>query len=166
MGQRYTFKFLWIIFIAQAVAISFAFTLGTSKYAKADTIFNKKNKKNSYFKNGLTVGTLPPLKASPYVLVKPAIQTTSDKLLSNVQVYPNPIVDQMNLKYMVSRNTNVTIRLMDVLGNNVATLYSDRVETGEVKLVHDLKSNRLTSGFYFLKVTAGTESIIKRVTIL
>jgi len=166
MGQRYTFKFLWIIFIAQAVAISFAFTLGTSKYAKADTIFNKKNKKNSYFKNGLTVGTLPPLKASLYVPVKPAIQTTSDKLLSNVQVYPNPIVDQMNLKYMVSRNTNVTIRLMDVLGNNVATLYSDRVETGEVKLVHDLKSNRLTSGFYFLKVTAGTESIIKRVTIL
>jgi hypothetical protein len=166
MGQRYTFKFLWIVFIAQAITISFAFTLGTSKYVKADTIFNKKTKKTSYFKNGLTVGTLPPLKASPYVPVKPAVQTTSDKLLSNVQVYPNPIVDQMNLKYMVSRNTNVTIKLMDVLGNNVATLYSDRVETGEVKLVHDLKSNRLTSGFYFLKVTAGTESIIKRVTIL
>jgi hypothetical protein len=166
MGQRYTFKLLWIIFIAQAVVISFAFTLGSSKYAKADTIFNKKVKKTSYFKNGLTVGTLPPLKASPYAPVKPAVQTTSDKLLSNVQVYPNPIVDQMNLKYIVSRNTNVTIKLMDVLGNNVATLYSDRVETGEVKLVHDLKSNRLTSGFYFLKVTAGTESIIKRVTIL
>ncbi len=165
MGQRYTFKFLWIIFIAQAIAISFAFTLGTSKYVSADTIFNKKTKKTSYFKNGLTVGALPPLKPSTYTPVKPAVQTPSDKLLSNVQVYPNPVTDQMNLKYMVSRNAIVTIKLMDVLGNNVAN-HSERVESGENKFTMDLKTNKLTSGFYFLRVMVGSEFIIKRITIL
>jgi hypothetical protein len=55
---------------------------------------------------------------------------------------------------------------MDVLGNNVATLLSERVESGEQKFVRFLSSNKLTSGFYFLRVTVGTESIIKRITIL
>jgi hypothetical protein len=171
MGQRYTFNFLWIIIIAVAISVNFAFVYSQSKDVVRDTVSFRKAKpvqKQSYLKNGLTPPPIPQVKSSPYAInVKPNnTAASSDKLLSNVQIYPNLITDQINLKYMVSRNTNVTIKIMDVLGNTVATLFSDRVESGEQKFTHDLSSNRLTSGFYFLRVMVGTESVIKRITIL
>jgi hypothetical protein len=169
MGQRYTFNYLWITFIAWAIAINFAFTLGSGNAAVRDTVFPRKakpNQKNSYLKNGLQPGAMPPVKTSPYIIARPSIPVSTDKLLTNVQIYPNTITDQINLKYMVSRNSNVTIKIMDILGNNVATLFSDRVESGEKKFTYYLTSNRPTSGFYFLRVMVGTESVIKRITIL
>ena len=169
MGQRYTFNYLWMIIIAVAISINFAFTFGPGSGMSRDTIYLRKgkpNQKQSYFKNGLSTSALPQLKPSPYANIKPTLPVNTDKLLSNVQIYPNPITDQINIKYTVSRNSNVTIKIMDVLGNNVATLLSERVESGEQKFARLLSSNKLTSGFYFLRVTVGTESIIKRITIL
>ncbi|WP_345953064.1 T9SS type A sorting domain-containing protein [Mucilaginibacter sp. PAMB04168] len=169
MGQRYTFNHLWIILIASAMAINFAFAAGPGKDMRRDTIYVRKpkvNQKSSYLKNGISVASMPQVKPSPYSNIKPSVQTNTDKLLSNVQIYPVTVTDQITLKYMLSRNSNVTIKIMDVLGNNVATLFSDRVESGEKTFVHNIATNRLTSGFYFLRVMVGTESVIKRITIL
>ncbi|MVN93057.1 T9SS type A sorting domain-containing protein [Mucilaginibacter aquatilis] len=167
MGQRYTFNYLWITLIAAAISINFAFTLGLGSHAKADTIYARKTRsaKNSYLKNGLTPGSMPQIKPSPYSNIKPTIPVSTDKLLNNVQIFPTTVVDQINVKYMVSRNVNVTIKIVDVLGNNVATLFSDRVESGEKKFTSPLPGN-LTSGFYFLRVMVGTESVIRRITVL
>lgn len=151
------------------MSINFAFALGPGKKATtADTIYLRRAKpgaKNSYFKNGIGSATIPAVKPSPYANIKPSLPAMPDKLLSNVQIYPNPITDQINLKYMVSRNSNVTIKIVDVLGNNVATLFSEHVEPGEKTFKYFL-NNKLTSGFYFLRVMVGTESVIKRITIL
>jgi hypothetical protein len=171
MGQRYTFNLLWIIIIAAAISINLAFTYSQSKESVRDTIYlrskSKQNQKQSYLKNGFATPAIPQIKTSPYTTsVKPSAPPASDKLLTNVQIYPALITDQINIKYTVSRNSNVTIKIMDVLGNNVATLLSERVESGEQKFARLLSSNKLTSGFYFLRVTVGTESVIKRITIL
>jgi hypothetical protein len=167
MGQRYTFNYLWIILIAVAISINFAFTLGYDKPRKGDTSYVRKSRsgqKQSNLKSGLSTTPIPQVKTSSSA--KPVQPLSTDKLLSNVQIYPNPITDQINLKYMVARNANVNIKIMDVLGNNVATLFSERVESGEKKFTYYLASNRLTSGFYFLRVMVGTESVIRRITIL
>jgi hypothetical protein len=164
MGQRYTFNYLWIIIIAMAMSMNAAF----AQAAKSDTIYLHKSKganKNSYLKNGLSNGgSLPVLKPTSYD-IKPSVPRSDDKLLTNVQVFPNPVTDQINFKFTVSRNSNVNISIMDVLGNRVATLFSERVERGETKSTQYL-TKQLTSGFYFLRVVAGTESVIKRITIL
>jgi len=167
MGQRYTFIYSWIILIAAAI-LYFPAHAQTADKTKADTVISLKSKasKGSYLKNGLGGGTIPVIKSSPYIDgIKSAPPKNDDKLLSNVQIYPNPITDQINLKYMISRNSNVSIKIMDVLGNNVATLFSERVEPGEKKFTYYL-TNKLTSGFYFLRMVVGTESVIKRITIL
>jgi hypothetical protein len=106
--------------------------------------------------------TLPPIKAGVTSSVKLSV---SDKLLSNVEVYPNPITDQINLKYIVSRNSNVTIKMVDVLGNDIITLFSQRVDPGEKVFNYPLNS-KLNRGFYFIRVIAGTESVIKRISVL
>lgn len=91
-----------------------------------------------------------------------ALQT--DKVLNNVKVYPNPVADQLNLTYQVSKEANVTIKIMDVLGNEVVTLLSQRQSAGEKISSFDI-SSRLTSGFYFIRLIVGNETVIKRISV-
>jgi hypothetical protein len=163
MGQNFTQKISWIMLFAVAISINFALAIPV----KVDTTYHlrlsNKTVKSSILRNGIKV-TMPPLKSTP-VVIHSTPKPVDDRLLSNVQVSPSTITDQINLKYTISRNTNVTIKIMDVLGNNVATLFSQRVEPGDQKFTYYL-NNKLTSGFYFIRMVVGTESVIKRISIL
>ncbi len=170
MRQKFTFYFLWIFLIASAISINFAFASG-DKF-KTDTAYlHIKNAKpatrTSYLKGGFHLN-FPSLSSSSKAgMAKPADAKPADdsKTLSNVTIFPNPVTDQINLKYTITRNTNVTIKIMDVLGNNVLTLLSQRMEPGEQKFSYTL-NKQLTSGFYFVRVVVGTESVIKRISVL
>ena len=136
---------------------------------KSDTTLlhlnNKLNKKDkNYLKTSLRV-SLPATKS--YVIPASRNNTTlfDEKILSGVQVYPNPVTDKININYSLSRNANVNIKLMDVLGNEVAVLFSQRVEPGKWNYATNL-GNKYQSGFYFVRVIVGTESVIKRISIL
>ncbi len=88
----------------------------------------------------------------------------TDKVLNNVKVYPNPVADQLNLTYQVSKEANVTIKIMDVLGNEVVTLLSQRQSAGEKISSFDI-SSRLNSGFYFIRLIVGNETVVKRISV-
>jgi hypothetical protein len=176
MREAY-YKRLFTLLIALASLLNYA--LASEKIpAQKDTarltkVFTNKNDK-SYLKNGLKV-PLPPIKQaitiygtnnSSTTITKPAFpRFDQNKLLSNVQVYPNPITDQINLRYNVAKNSNVTIKIMDILGNDIITLFSQHVEQGEQKFTFNL-NNKLSSGFYFVRLVIGNESVIKRISIL
>jgi len=163
MRQKFTYSYSLTLIIAAAIWMSFAFTINVP-VVKADTttyfLLNKKNKK----KNSLSFA-LPPVRPGTISSVKVNVVHPDDKLISNVEVYPNPITDQINLKYIISRNSNVNIKIMDILGNEVVTMFSQRVEPGERIFSYSL-NNKLSKGFYFIRVVAGTESVIKRISIL
>ena len=162
MRQNYTYKFYWIILIACAIPIHVAFA-----QQKADTGFFSKAKiapQKSPFRNNLHLA-LPPLKPAATSNQKFNVVKPDDKLLEDVQVFPNPITDQVNIKYQLSRNAVVTVKVMDVLGNDLITLVSQRVESGEQNFSYPLAS-KLQRGFYFIRVVAGTESVIKRISVL
>jgi hypothetical protein len=108
---------------------------------------------------------LPPLKPAVTSTAKINVIRTDDKLLTDVQVYPNPVTDQINIKYALSRNALVTVKVMDVLGNEVITLVSQRIGSGEQSVTYPI-NNKLARGFYFIRVVAGTESVIKRISVL
>ena len=169
MRQSYTYIYSWIILIAFAISINYAFATG-SKAKRTDTtnIRLQKGKlvssKNYYSKNGLHLA-LPPLKPAATSTAKINVIRTDDKLLNDVEVYPNPITDQINVKYALSRNAIVTVKIMDVLGNDVVTLLSQHVGSGEQSFTYPL-NNKLSRGFYFIRVVAGTESVIKRISVL
>ena len=166
MRRKFTFNFSWIITFAAAICMNFAFA-SQLNFKKADTsylhLLKAKSAKTTN-KNGLHL-VLPPLRPAVISTTKINIYKPDDKLLNNVQVFPNPVVDQINLKYELSRSSNVSIKILDVLGNDVLTLFSQRVEPGEVSYNYSL-SNKLTRGFYFVRVVAGPESVIKRISVL
>ena len=168
MGRRSTFVNSWFTVIVLAIAVNFALARGVSAQ-KSDTsyirILKNKSSKTSYFKSGLHLA-LPPLKPAAVSTAKINLARPDDKLLTNVQVYPNPVTDQViNIKYTVSRNAYVNVNVMDVLGNNVLTLFSQRVEFGDQNFTYNI-SNKLSRGFYFVRIVVGTESVNKRISVL
>jgi len=151
--------------IAVAICLNFAFTEGI-KNGKDTTylhLLKSKPSKNT-LKNNLHL-VLPPVKPAVISTTRVNVYKPDDKLLNNVQVYPNPVTDLINLKYELSRNSFVTIKILDVLGNEIITPFSQRVEPGE-RLFNYPLNNKLTRGFYFVRIVAGTESVIKRISVL
>ncbi len=151
-----------IITIAIVVPINIAQSFASPQQQR-DTSYNLLPRKKTK-KNALSF-TLPPIKAGAISNIKLNVPRPDDKLLSSVEVYPNPITDQINLRYYISKNTNVTIKMVDVLGNDVLTLFSRRVDPGEQNGSFPI-GKTMNKGFYFIRVIAGTESVIKRISIL
>lgn len=88
-----------------------------------------------------------------------------DKILSVLKVYPNPVDDQINLTIRLERESNLSIKIMDLLGNEVVTLSNERLSAGEQTKTFTIP-NRLNSGIYFLRFVAGSETVVKRISIL
>ena len=168
MRKLYNYAILFFMLLATVAGINYAFAGGKKPFFNDTTRLTKvfANKSDrSYLKNGIRL-PLPPLKTNVTIYSnKLSFAKPDDKLVNNVQVYPNPITDQINLRYNVTKNSAVTIKIMDILGNEVMTLFSQRVDPGEQKFTFNL-SNKLTSGFYFVRLVAGNESVIKRISIL
>mgnify|MGYP001091424544 CR=1 FL=1 len=92
-------------------------------------------------------------------------QSASEKLLSNVKVFPNPTVERINLSFRLGKRSDVSIKVMDALGNEMLTLFSQTLDPGNQNQSFEIQ-NRLSSGLYFVRVTAGTETVIKRISVL
>ncbi|KQM67188.1 hypothetical protein ASE74_06915 [Pedobacter sp. Leaf216] len=89
-----------------------------------------------------------------------------DKLLTIVKIYPNPVEDQLNIILSIGKDgTQTTIKIIDLLGNEVATLANERLNAGE-QTKSFVIPNRINPGIYFLRVIAGSESQVKRISVL
>lgn len=91
--------------------------------------------------------------------------TKQDKILTVLKVYPNPIDDQINVTLKLERETILSIKIMDLLGNEVITLSNERYPSGEITKSFNIP-NRLNSGIYFLRIVAGAETSVKRISVL
>jgi hypothetical protein len=85
-------------------------------------------------------------------------------LLSNVKVFPNPTVETVNLSFRLGKRVDVSIKVMDALGNELMTLLSQTLDAGNQNQSFDVQK-RLSPGLYFVKVTAGAETVIKRISV-
>ena len=136
-------------------------------------ITDTRSNKPAYLKNGVKVDFIPfkPIvdKIFGNTSTVPATVKVEvineDKVLTNVKVYPNPVSNQLNLSYRVNKDSNISIKIMDVLGNEILILLSEHISAGEQTNSFNIAS-KLTSGFYFVRVVAGSESVIKRISIL
>ncbi|WP_244215332.1 T9SS type A sorting domain-containing protein [Pedobacter miscanthi] len=89
-----------------------------------------------------------------------------DKLLNIVKIYPNPVEDQLNIILSIGKDgTQTSIKIIDLLGNEVATLANERLNAGEQTKSFNIPS-RINPGIYFLRVIAGSESQVKRISVL
>ncbi|MEJ2883138.1 T9SS type A sorting domain-containing protein [Pedobacter sp. GR22-6] len=89
----------------------------------------------------------------------------AEKVLTVLKVYPNPVDDQVSLLLRMDKESNLSVKIMDLLGNEVVTLSNERIPSGEQTKSYTIP-NRLNTGIYFLKIAAGAETVVKRISVL
>jgi hypothetical protein len=80
------------------------------------------------------------------------------------QNYPNPFNPSTSIQYRVSNTSNVSMKVYDVLGNEVATLVNEEKPAGSYEVKFDAAG--LSSGIYFYKLSAGSLVETKKMILL
>lgn len=92
------------------------------------------------------------------------ISTTTPEVFSLGQNYPNPFNPTTTIRIQVPKDNDVTIKVFDILGKEVATLLNKNMKSGTYEITFDGKS--LSSGTYFYRMTAGEFTDIKKMVLV
>lgn len=84
-----------------------------------------------------------------------------NKLFDN---YPNPFNPTTQIKYSVKENGMVTLKVYDVLGNEVAALVNEEKQAGTYSV--SFNAGNLASGIYFYSISAGNFHQTKKMLLI
>jgi photosystem II stability/assembly factor-like uncharacterized protein len=80
------------------------------------------------------------------------------------QNYPNPFNPTTTIRFTVPENGFTSLKVYNVLGQEVETLVNAQVKVGSNEKTFDARN--LTSGVYFYKLASGSNSMIKKMMLL
>jgi len=94
------------------------------------------------------------------------VQTTENSLFGFqlYQNYPNPFNPSTTIKYSIPVSSNVSLKIFDVLGNEIATLINEYKLVGFHEI--ELSEVNLPSGIYFYRIISGEYSQTKKMILL
>ncbi len=87
-----------------------------------------------------------------------------DKLITNVKVFHNPISAEISVSFKLAKSNAVIIKVMDALGNEVMNLHNANLEAGMQNLSFPT-NQKLAEGFYFVRVSSASETVVKRISV-
>ncbi len=80
------------------------------------------------------------------------------------QNYPNPFNPNTTIKYQIPELSFVTVKVYDVLGNEIATPVNEEKPAGSYQIEFD--ATVLSSGIYFYRLQAGNFIETKKMILL
>lgn len=79
----------------------------------------------------------------------------------NVNLYPNPTFDFLNIEFDLDKEERVALSLFDVMGRNISVLKAKNYGAGKHKVNMDM--NNLPPGTYYVKISIDKQEINKLV---
>jgi len=80
------------------------------------------------------------------------------------QNYPNPFNPSTTIQYSIPKESSVTLKVYDILGNKVATLVNEDIHRGVYSI--NFNASGLASGVYFYQIQAGEFVETKKMVLL
>ena len=120
-----------------------------------------------WFDNGYDLGLMSDYFVFPIVIanVTEGVQGITKNNLTFFGNYPNPAVDQTNIKFSLATSTDVTISIMDMAGHTINTIAEKNLAAG-VNVI-PVNTSAMASGDYlYLVRTAGNTGIAGKMTII
>jgi hypothetical protein len=140
--------------LSQATIINGTLTLTAGQFDNTIPFTLGPNAKISYGGGTLKIPvTLVPMKES----------TIPQKFFVD-QNYPNPFNPSTTISYGIPRTAFVTVKVFNVLGQEVKTLFSGYQSTGVYTL--SFNASDLSSGVYLYRIQAGASVDIKRMVLV
>ena len=114
--------------------------------------------------------------ATDYATVRYSQTTTGINSINGIplefsleQNYPNPFNPETTISYKLQAASNVSLKVYDVLGNEVTTLVDEFKQPGNYKVIFNVKTPymaSLPSGIYFYTLRAGSFSSTKKMLLI
>jgi hypothetical protein len=86
------------------------------------------------------------------------------------QNFPNPFNPSTVIKYQLAKSSNVTLKIFNILGNEVAALVNEFENAGEHSITLNMQNiignKQLASGVYFYKIKAGDFISTKKMILM
>ena len=115
-------------------------------------------------------GNAPDLGANEYDPTADVINQPDKSIPDNfglVQNYPNPFNPSTRIQYAVSSTQFVSLKVYDVLGNEIATLVNEEKPAGSYEVEFTVAQNSiLSSGIYFYQLKAGNYIEAKKMVLM
>jgi hypothetical protein len=80
------------------------------------------------------------------------------------QNYPNPFNPTTTIGYSIPEDNLVTIRLYDVLGNEVITLVNEQKPAGKYEMLYN--ASNIASGVYYYQITSGSFTQTRKLMLM
>jgi hypothetical protein len=80
------------------------------------------------------------------------------------QNYPNPFNPSTTIKFSIPQSSNVTMKIFNTLGQEIATIIDKNMEAGGHSINFD--ASEFNSGIYFYKLDAGLYSEVRKMTLI
>jgi hypothetical protein len=87
-----------------------------------------------------------------------------EQQLSDIQIFPNPTNDYVNIGYTLDKGSDVQVRIVTLLGELVSVLVDESKEPGDHSILwgdHELKS-----GTYLVEIRTALGSSVKRMVVI
>jgi tetratricopeptide (TPR) repeat protein len=114
------------------------------------------------------LGVYQPPKAAPGApATKPTVPLPKSFVL--YQNYPNPFNARTCIEYELPRDVRVTLKVYNVLGQQIKTLANDFHHAGHYKVFWDGRNSmgsEIASGIYFIRLEAGTYALTRKTVLL
>jgi len=82
---------------------------------------------------------------------------------SDLNIYPNPVVNEAIVQMILAESAPVTIEVYDLLGKVV---YSENLGTQPAgEFVNRMNFNNMTNGMYLMNITVGGQKVTRKVTV-
>lgn len=80
------------------------------------------------------------------------IEDVLNDVVSSFEVRPNPFSTNIEVSFVLSESTHLRMQIHDTLGNEVMTLFNEKVNQGAFKESFDIDNTVNVAGIYYLKV--------------
>jgi hypothetical protein len=95
--------------------------------------------------------------------VENTVYSKPDKFML-IQNYPNPFNPTTTINYSIPERSYVSLKIYDVLGNEVVTLVSEEKPAGSYEI--EFNANGMPSGIYLYQLKAGSYSVTKKMLLI
>ncbi|HLG31871.1 MAG TPA: T9SS type A sorting domain-containing protein [Ignavibacteriaceae bacterium] len=108
-----------------------------------------------------------PIEISSVSADEPSVQAPVEFELK--QNYPNPFNPSTNISFTINEPGFVTLKIYDLLGNEITTLVNEQLETGEYNIEFNAETSSkrfLNSGIYFYTISHNGKNETKQMVLL
>lgn len=99
-----------------------------------------------------------------YYMLDETVEISVPKIFELAQNYPNPFNPATNIKYSISRESNVKLMVYNCIGQQVALLVNENQQPGNYTINFD--ASRMSSGVYYYKIVAGDFVSLKKMILI